>query len=79
MNILVHLYASLKKYLPEKAIGNSCVLEIGDQVTIRELLDQLHIPADAPRFIFLNGIHARGNEVLKDGDRVGAFPPVAGG
>jgi molybdopterin converting factor small subunit len=27
----------------------------------------------------LNGIHARGDEVLKDGDRVGAFPPVAGG
>ena len=79
MKIKVNLYASLKRYLPEKAIGNSCVLEIGDRVTIRELLDQLHIPADAPKFIFLNGIHARGNEILKDGDRVGAFPPVAGG
>jgi molybdopterin converting factor small subunit len=27
----------------------------------------------------LNGIHAQGDEVLKEGDRVGAFPPVAGG
>ena len=79
MKIKVNLYASLKRYLPEKAIENSCVLEIGDRVTIRELLDQLHIPADAPKFIFLNGIHARGDEVLQDGDRVGAFPPVAGG
>jgi len=29
--------------------------------------------------IFLNGLHATGDEVLREGDRVGVFPPVAGG
>jgi molybdopterin converting factor small subunit len=38
-----------------------------------------NIPPEAPKVIFLNGVHATGNEVLKEGDRVGAFPPVAGG
>jgi len=47
--------------------------------TVKNLLEKFQIPLDAPKVIFLNGIHARGDEVLKNGDRVGAFPPVAGG
>jgi sulfur-carrier protein len=47
--------------------------------TIRELLQRMQVPPEAPKIIFLNGIHAQGDEVLKGGDRVGAFPPVAGG
>jgi len=79
MKVELNLYASLRKYLPGKDGGTPCVMEIAEETTIRELLSQLNVPADAPKIIFLNGIHAKGNEVLKDGDRVGAFPPVAGG
>jgi len=46
---------------------------------VSELLEQLKIPPDAVKLVFLNGIHANGNETLKDGDRVGAFPPIGGG
>jgi molybdopterin converting factor small subunit len=73
------LFASFKSYLPEKSVGNSCFVEVADGTTVKELLGQLKIPPEAPKVIFLNGIHAKGGEVLKDGDRVGAFPPVAGG
>jgi sulfur-carrier protein len=79
MRIELRLYASLGRYLPEEKEGNSCMLEVQDGTTIRGLFLRLHLPADAPKIIFLNGIHAQGGEVLKDGDRVGAFPPVAGG
>jgi molybdopterin converting factor small subunit len=54
-------------------------VEVEEGATVRKLLEKFQIPFDAPKIIFLNGIHARGDEVLKDGDRVGAFPPVAGG
>jgi len=54
-------------------------MEIPDGTTIRELLSRLNIPPEAPKVIFLNGVHTKGDEVLKAGDRVGAFPPVAGG
>jgi molybdopterin converting factor small subunit len=37
------------------------------------------VPLETVKLIFLNGIHAKDNEVLKDGDRLGVFPPVAGG
>jgi len=54
-------------------------MEIDPGTTIQDLLHKLRIPPEAPKVIFLNGIHAQGDEVLKEGDRLGAFPPVAGG
>jgi molybdopterin converting factor small subunit len=79
MRIELRLYASLGQYLPEEKKGNSCVVEVQPGTTIRQLFLRLRVPPDAPKIIFLNGIHAREDEILKDGDRVGAFPPVAGG
>jgi molybdopterin converting factor small subunit len=34
---------------------------------------------DRVKLIFLNGLHAQGDEILSEGDRVGVFPAVAGG
>jgi molybdopterin converting factor small subunit len=79
MRIELRLYASLGKYLPEEREGNSCTLEVPAGTTIGELFHRLRVPPDSPKIIFLNGIHARGDEALREGDRVGAFPPVAGG
>ena len=79
MQIELHLYASFKKFLPEGCGENACHIDIKEGATVKDLLEKLHIPLKAPKVIFLNGIHAKGDEVLKDGDRLGAFPPVAGG
>ena len=79
MKVELNLFASLKGYLPPKAKGNPCTVEVGEGTKVRGLLEQLKIPAHAVKLVFLNGVHARGEEVLKDGDRVGVFPPVAGG
>ena len=79
MKIELRLYASLSRYLPQEREGNSCVLQIDPGMTIEDLLKKLKIPPENPRVIFLNGVHAQGDEMLKDGDRVGVFPPVAGG
>jgi molybdopterin converting factor small subunit len=80
MKIEVKLYASLGRYMPraafEKGQGH---LEVGEGTTIKALLETLNVPPDMVKLIFLNGIHAKDNEVLKDGDRLGVFPPVAGG
>ena len=54
-------------------------MEVEEGTRVKELIARMSIPQEAPKFIFLNGVHAEGDEVLKDGDRVGAFPPVAGG
>ena len=79
MKIELNLYASLAEYLPDKARGNPNTIELSEGTTIRQLIEQLHIPLDAPRIIFLNGVHAPLDALLKDGDRLGMFPPLAGG
>jgi sulfur carrier protein ThiS len=79
LKVELNLYASFKSYLPEKSSGNTCIMEVEEGIRVRDLLARMSIPPGAPKVVFLNGVHAKGDEVLKDGDRVGAFPPVAVG
>jgi sulfur carrier protein ThiS len=79
MRIELKLYASLSRYAPGGRTGMEGAMEVPEGSTIRGLLQSLHVPIDSVKLIFLNGVHAGGDEVLKEGDRVGVFPPVAGG
>ncbi|MFC1840552.1 MoaD/ThiS family protein [Thermodesulfobacteriota bacterium] len=78
MKIELRLYASLVVYMPET--GNTdAVVDIKQGISIRELLEQFNVPLDSVKIIFVNGVHAERDKILKEGDRVGIFPPVAGG
>lgn len=79
MRLEVYLYASLASHLPERSGSNSCTMDIAEGTSIEGLLRHLKIPLEIPKIIFLNGIHAEPQQVLKDGDRVAVFPPIAGG
>ena len=79
MKVHVSLYASLASRLPPGCKGNACTLDLDDGTAISGLLDQLQIAIEEPKIIFLNGIHARLGDVLKDSDRIAIFPPIAGG
>jgi molybdopterin converting factor small subunit len=79
MKVRLSLNASLGDYSPEQDSGNPFTVELENGTTIGDLLDQLSVPADAPKILFLNGVHAERSTPLKNGDEVGAFPPVAGG
>jgi sulfur-carrier protein len=79
MKIKLNLYASLAEYLPDRARGNPNLIELPGGTTVKQLIEQLHIPLDTPRIIFLNGLHAPLEALLNDGDRLGMFPPLAGG
>jgi sulfur-carrier protein len=80
MRIQLNLFASLSRFLPEpRESGFSNLMEIAEGTTIKALLENLQVPPDLPKIIFLNGIHADPASVLKEGDRLGVFPPLAGG
>lgn len=79
MKIELRLYASLAAFMPEQTGGKSLTMEVSDGTTIRDLLQQLKVPKKQIKVIFLNGIHADDGDILKEGDRVGIFPAVAGG
>ena len=78
MKVELRLYASLSVYMPETNRA-TVIVDIDQGTRIQELLEQLKVPADSVKIIFLNGVHAKGNEILKEGDRIGVFPPIAGG
>jgi molybdopterin converting factor small subunit len=79
MKIELRLYASLAAFMPEQTGGKSLTMEVNEGTTIQNLLEQLKVPQEKIKLVFLNGVHANGDEILKEGDRVGIFPAVAGG
>jgi sulfur-carrier protein len=80
MKIQLNLFASLSRFLPlPPQSGFSNFLEISEGTTIQSLLTDLKVPPELPKIIFLNGLHAEATTLLKEGDRLGVFPPLAGG
>lgn len=80
MKIQLNLFAFLTGYLPDKKSGGFAnLVEVEEGTTIKSLLEGLKVPPELPKIIFLNGVHAEETATLKDGDRLGVFPPLAGG
>ena len=74
-HIQIKLFATLKRFMPASA--ENYPIETG--TTIRTLLEQLDLPEDKAKLIFIDGIKAELTTVLKGGERIGIFPPVGGG
>ncbi|MBC2710713.1 MAG: MoaD/ThiS family protein [Desulfosarcina sp.] len=74
-HIQLKLFAALTPLSPE----NSDRVPIEPGISIKELLDHLDIPIVKAHLIFINGVKRSLETRLNGGERVGIFPPVAGG
>ena len=74
-HIQLKLFAALAPLSPE----NSDRVPIQPGISVKEMLDQLAIPTVKAHLIFINGIKKNLETRLSGGERVGIFPPVAGG
>jgi len=74
-HIQIKLFASLQKFMPVSA--ENYAIEAG--ITVGTLLQQLDIPQDLIKIVFIDNVHAEFTSTLKGGERVGIFPPVGGG
>jgi len=79
MEIEVKLFATLRDYLPKGSGQFSCKVEMNSTDTVRDVLQKLKIPEEMPKIILVNGLHSNLDRVLKFGDVLSVFPPVAGG
>ena len=79
MEIEVKLFATLRDYLPKGSDQFSCKVEIDSADTVRDVLEKLKIPETMPKIVLVNGVHSNLDRVLKLGDVLSVFPPVAGG
>ena len=74
-HIQIKLFATLQRFMPASA--ENYAIEAG--TSIRTLLQQIDIPEDKAKLIFIDGLKAELTTVLKGGERIGIFPPVGGG
>jgi sulfur carrier protein len=79
MEIEVKLFATLRDYLPKGSSRFSCKMEVDDPTRVQDILSRLKIPKEIPKIILVNGVHGKKEQILKDGDVLSIFPPVAGG
>jgi len=79
VKIEVKLFATLAGYLPEPSNGESATFEVPDGSTVRQLVSSLGIPDAIPAITLVNGRDADPGQVLRDGDVLAMFPPLAGG
>ncbi len=79
ITVQVRLYATLRRHFPDLALGEAMSVELSQDATVRELLQELELPEEQVKVVFVNGTVRKEDHRLSDGDEVGAFPPVGGG
>jgi molybdopterin converting factor small subunit len=83
MKITLKLFAGLSEFLPAGAVQNAITVEVQETCSLNDLIDQHNVPRDQVHLVLINGSSRQESErdesILKDGDAVAMWPPVAGG
>ncbi len=83
MRITLKLYASLGSYLPGGAVRNAAQVEVDEGISLNQLIDRFGVPREQVHLVLVNGVYQeeadRARPLLKEGDAVAIWPPVAGG
>ena len=78
MKVQLKLFATLRQYITENDRG-ICTLEVKEQSSVSDVLEQLGVPTEIPKIILINGMQKQIDDRLLDGDSLSVFPPIAGG
>lgn len=84
MKITFKLYATLQHLLPAAAVDNAIEVDVADDVTLHQVIDQFGVKRKDAHLVLVNGRYFDhdGRDqpgVLVEGDVVAVWPPVAGG
>jgi molybdopterin converting factor small subunit len=74
--VQVQLYAALREYVGR---APSVQVDIAPGQTVRQVLEQLGVPIDKARIIFVNARAAGLDDPLQGGEQLGVFPAIGGG
>ncbi len=84
MNISFKLFAMLQDYLPPEAKqSNALLLELDEGATILQVIERFGLPLKSCHLVLVDGSFVppaeRGTRMLKDGETLAIWPPIAGG
>lgn len=74
--VKVNLYATLRSYVGG---APSVQVDVEPGQTVAHVLDQLGVPPDQTRIIFVNSRAAGLSHPLQGGEQVSVFPAIGGG
>ncbi|RPH45555.1 MAG: MoaD/ThiS family protein [Burkholderiales bacterium] len=89
MKITFKLFAMLSDHLPEEVdgarrAGNIIELpQVAEGTTVQQLIERFKLPAKLVHLVLVDGTYVapadRATRVLKDGEALAIWPPIAGG
>jgi molybdopterin converting factor small subunit len=79
ITVHVRLYATLRRLRPDLSLGEALPVDLPQGATVGRLIQQLELPVDQVKVVFVNNLVRDRDHVLADGDELGVFPPVGGG
>ena len=84
MRITFKLYATLGDLLPPHAKRNIAEIEVDESATLHSIIDQYQVPRELAHLVLINGVFVCDADrdesgLLKEGDVLAIWPPVAGG
>lgn len=84
MRVKLKLYAGLQAYLPENTDANEILLDVNMDTSVYQVIDRFQVPRHEAHLILLNGVFVEPGTrdragLLRDGDTLAVWPPVAGG
>lgn len=83
MEITFKLFATLTDYLPTNRVDNAVRLQIQENSTVQQIIEQFHLPEKLTHLVLVNGVYVgpaeRATKVLTPDDVLAIWPPIAGG
>jgi len=78
MRVHVKLNATLRRYVPANADGDTVLVDLEPGATVDDLLAALAIPTGYTKMVVSAGEHLASATVLHEGQHLSLFPPLAG-
>lgn len=84
MQITFKLYATLSDLLPGNAVRNAASIEVVNDASLHSIIDKYNVPRELAHLVLINGVFVCDADrdqtgMLKEGDVLAIWPPVAGG
>ncbi len=84
MQITFKLYATLGDLLPSNAVRNVASIDVPEGASLNSIIDKYHVPRELAHLVLINGVFVCDADrdqsgMLKEGDVLAIWPPVAGG
>lgn len=79
MKIHLKLYGTLPGYYPGTYPDAGLDIEISENTSVADLVEFVNIPREHVAIVAINGMLAKGDNVLPDGAEVKFFQPLNGG